>query len=141
MASELKVDKFTGVTTAGSIDVVGEGNSTTTNLQQGLAKHFLKCNASSGTPTAQDSFNNASLTDTGTAQIGINFTNPFSSANFALGGSGSNDYGNTQGKLLVKNSGQTDTTSLSNVIAGKYGGQANGEDRDATSMIHFGDLA
>ena len=39
MASELsKVDKFTGVTTAGSIDVTGEGNSTTTNLQQGLAK-------------------------------------------------------------------------------------------------------
>ena len=39
MASELKVDKFTGVTTAGSIDVTGEGNSTTTNLQQGLAKN------------------------------------------------------------------------------------------------------
>jgi hypothetical protein len=38
MASELKVDKFTGVTTAGSILVTGEGNSTTTNLQQGLAK-------------------------------------------------------------------------------------------------------
>ena len=34
MASELKVDKFTGVTTAGSIDVTGEGNSATTNLQQ-----------------------------------------------------------------------------------------------------------
>ena len=32
MASELKVDKFTGVTTAGSILVTGEGNSTTTSL-------------------------------------------------------------------------------------------------------------
>ncbi len=42
MASELKVDKFTGVTTAGSIDVTGEGNSTTTNLQQGFAKVWLK---------------------------------------------------------------------------------------------------
>ena len=41
MASELKVDKFTGVTTAGSILVTGEGNSTTTNLQQGLLKHGL----------------------------------------------------------------------------------------------------
>ena len=41
MASELKVDKFTGVSTAGSILVTGEGNSTTTNLQQGLAKSFL----------------------------------------------------------------------------------------------------
>ena len=43
MASQLKVDTLTGVTTAGSIVVTGEGNSTTTNLQQGLAKawcHF-----------------------------------------------------------------------------------------------------
>ena len=43
MASELKVDKFTGVTTAGSIDVTGEGNSTTTNLQQGLLKALGRC--------------------------------------------------------------------------------------------------
>ena len=38
MASILKVDTITGVTTAGSIAITGEGNSTTTNLQQGLAK-------------------------------------------------------------------------------------------------------
>jgi hypothetical protein len=38
MASLLKVDSLTGVTTAGSISVTGEGNSTTTNLQQGLIK-------------------------------------------------------------------------------------------------------
>ena len=41
MASELKVDKITGVATAGSIDVTGEGGSTTTNLQQGLKKFGL----------------------------------------------------------------------------------------------------
>ena len=45
MASELKVDKFTGVTTAGSIDVTGEGNSTTTNLQQGLVKFWISHDA------------------------------------------------------------------------------------------------
>ncbi len=55
MASELKVDKFTGVTTAGSIDVTGEGNSTTTNLQQGLCKSWLKMNGSS-TVAVEDSF-------------------------------------------------------------------------------------
>ncbi len=38
--SEIKTDKFTGTTTAGSIVVTGEGNSTTTNLQQGLVKHW-----------------------------------------------------------------------------------------------------
>ena len=41
MASQLKVDTLTGVTTAGSIVVTGEGNSTTTNLQQGLAKCWI----------------------------------------------------------------------------------------------------
>ena len=41
MASQLKVDTLTGVTTAGSIVVTGEGNSTTTNLQQGLAKCWV----------------------------------------------------------------------------------------------------
>ena len=30
MASQLKVDTITGVTTAGSVAVTGEGNSTTT---------------------------------------------------------------------------------------------------------------
>ena len=38
MASTLKINTLTGVSTAGSIAVTGEGNSTTTNLQQGLAK-------------------------------------------------------------------------------------------------------
>ena len=36
----IKTDKLTGKTTAGSISVVGEGNSTTTNLQNGLLKGF-----------------------------------------------------------------------------------------------------
>ena len=44
MASQLKVNTLTGVTTAGSIAVTGEGNSTTTNLQQGLAKAWITFN-------------------------------------------------------------------------------------------------
>jgi hypothetical protein len=82
MASELKVDKFTGVTTAGSIDVVGEGNSTTTNLQQGLAKawvHFTSINPT----TTRDSFNISSLTDTGTGDTTVNVTNAFSNDDYA----------------------------------------------------------
>ena len=42
MASQLKVDTITGVTTAGSVAVTGEGNSTTTNLQQGLNKFWMQ---------------------------------------------------------------------------------------------------
>ena len=45
MASTLKINTLTGVSTAGSIAVTGEGNSTTTNLQQGLAKFWVTIDA------------------------------------------------------------------------------------------------
>jgi len=82
MASQLKVDTITGVTTAGSIAVTGEGNSTTTNLQQGLVKAWANSNAA-GT-TISNSFNVTSLTDTATGQQFFNITNAFSNA--AMGG-------------------------------------------------------
>jgi hypothetical protein len=63
MASELKVDKFTGVTTAGSILVTGEGNSTTTSLQQGLAKVWIAYALNTGSPVVTDSFNVSGTTD------------------------------------------------------------------------------
>ena len=58
MASELEVDKISGTTTAGSIVVTGEGGSTTTNLQQGLAKAFIFSNQA----TAVKSFNMTATT-------------------------------------------------------------------------------
>jgi len=85
MASELKVDKFTGVTTAGSIDVTGEGNSTTTSLQQGLAKVWLQYDQSSST-AIQDSFNVASITDNATGKATTTYTNNMNSTSYAIGG-------------------------------------------------------
>jgi hypothetical protein len=76
MASQLKVDTLTGVTTAGSIAVTGEGNSTTTNLQQGLAKGWAKVNQD--TPAFRGSFNMGSLTDSSTGVYELNFTSIFS---------------------------------------------------------------
>ena len=76
MASQLKVDTITGVTTAGSIAVTGEGNSTTTNLQQGLAKGWAKVNQD--TPAFRGSFNMSSLTDSETGIYELNFTSIFS---------------------------------------------------------------
>ena len=67
MASILKVDTLTGVTTAGSISVTGEGNSTTTNLQQSLVKVWAKFNGSSFGEL--DSFNVSSFTDS----VSVNF--------------------------------------------------------------------
>ena len=82
MASQLKVDTITGVTTAGSIAVTGEGNSTTTNLQQGLAKAWTNTQQASSYST-RDSFNLSSISDGGTGKTGLTFTNAFSSANHA----------------------------------------------------------
>ena len=92
MASELKVEKFTGVSTAGSIDVVGEGNSTTTNLQQGLAKCWATSNTEGS--AVLDSFNLSSLGDTATGKETRNFTNVMSNNDYsavALTGTGDNN--------------------------------------------------
>ena len=83
MASILKVDTITGVATAGSIAITGEGNSTTTNLQQGLAKHWVNFNQTS-TQASRDSFNFSSLTDNGTGDTTVTVTNNFNNANYAL---------------------------------------------------------
>ncbi len=73
MASELKVDKLSGVTSANSIDVTGENSSATTELQPGLVKAFMR------NTSAQDavvkSFNQSSFTDVGTGQMTLTFTN------------------------------------------------------------------
>ena len=87
MASELKVDKITGVATAGAIDVTGEGGSTTTNLQQGLTKVWINFNDGSEADTVRDSFNVTTLTDRGTGLWTLTVTNNF--VNFYYEGSGS----------------------------------------------------
>ena len=85
MASELKVDKFTGVTTAGSILVTGEGNSTTTNLQQGLNKAWFHFDLTA-TAANRGSFNIASLTDNGTGNLTETFTNNMNNVTYATTG-------------------------------------------------------
>ena len=85
MASLLKVDSLTGVTTAGSISVTGEGNSTTTNLQQGLAKSWANFNGE-GTAAILDSMNTASLTDSGTGTFSITFTNAMGNVYYVFTG-------------------------------------------------------
>ena len=79
--SEIKTNKLTGVSTAGSILVTGEGNSTTTNLQQGLAKAWVSMDAGE---TINDSLNTASLTDNATGDHTANWTNALSLANYAV---------------------------------------------------------
>ena len=82
MASQLKVDTLTGVTTAGSIDVTGEGNSTTTNLQQGLAKVWCSYDGS-GTVAIADSFNISGMTDESTGSYILTINSDMSNTTFS----------------------------------------------------------
>ena len=81
MASTLKINTLTGVTTAGSIAVTGEGNSTTTNLQQGLTKAWINLNGT-GTIATRDTFNVSSEDDDGTGLYSYNLTSAMGNSNY-----------------------------------------------------------
>ena len=129
MASQLKVDTITGVTTAGSISVTGEGNSTTTNLQQGLCKAWARLDGT-GTIALADSFNNASTTDNGTGQYFFNFTNAFSNANYAVTIAAAN--------AQVIQSGTNTTSQCKTLIRDS---SSSATDTDPVYNTNVGDLA
>jgi len=137
MASELKVDKFTGVTTAGSILVTGEGNSTTTNLQQGLCKQWIKF--SSANHSTADSFNTTSITDNGTADTTITIANDMASANYSIGALAT-DY-----HVHEKDYNGTDATAtlyrLYTFLVSSTNGSTTANEEDRVYAHIFGDLA
>ena len=90
--STLKANTFTGTTSAGSIVVTGEGGSTTTNLQQGLAKHWVRLDGS-GTVSLLDSFNASGITDGGYGAYTPAFTNNMNNANYSVQLTSSVDHG------------------------------------------------
>jgi hypothetical protein len=80
--SEILTNKLTGTSTAGSILVTGEGNSTTTNLQQGLAKVWINFTGIT-TTASRDSFNVSSLTDDATARTTISISSSMANGNYS----------------------------------------------------------
>ena len=80
-ASEISIDKLKGVTAAGSMLVVAEGGTNTTNLQQGLAKAWVNFDGTAAGAAARGSFNLASMTDSGTGLYVCNLTNAFANTN------------------------------------------------------------
>ena len=127
MASELKVDKFTGITTAGSILVTGEGNSTTTNLQQGLCKAWYDLDET-GTAAIDDNFNCASVTDNGTGAFTIAWTNSMSNTTYAslFGGISQSDIGTTavatgSHSTLTRQGFDSTTIDLDPIYSGIFG--------------------
>jgi hypothetical protein len=133
MTSKLVLDNLAGRTTAGSIAVVGEGNGTTTNLQQGLAKQWAFYNQQ--TPAVGDSFNTGSITDNSTGDYTVNLTNAMSSTNYSATGT-SIDIGS----YYLATTGRV-TFSTSSYELNCCDSGFNVRDPDDASNISFGDLA
>ena len=79
--STLAINTISGQTAANSVVVTGEGGTTTTSLQQGLAKSWVNFNGQ-GTIASRDSYNIASLTDSATGETGINYTSNMGNSNY-----------------------------------------------------------
>ena len=147
MASQLKVDTLTGVTTAGSIVVTGEGNSTTTNLQQGLSKAWLKMDGS-GTAEINDSLNNTSLTDNATGQYTVTIANNMASTTHIVSCESGPDNANINlgawmfGVYCASGSSNAPVVKTSTAVKLRTS-DIGGSHRDIANggVIHTGDLA
>jgi len=140
----LKVANATKLTmnATGQTTIVGEGGTTTTNLQQGLAKQWMRFNHS--TNSVLDSFNVSGTTDNATGHFTQNYTNNMSSANYSRtaasaetsGGPGSDRYcGPARGSSRVN-------TSNSEFVAGDTSDQMGTlRDQGDWSTSALGDLA
>ena len=84
MTSELRVDNLKGSTTGGSINVLGEGTSATTNLQQGLAKVWVNFDGTASGAASRDSLNVSGMTDNATGQYRVTYTNNMSDSEYAV---------------------------------------------------------
>ena len=132
----VKIDTLKGKAAAGSITVQGEGTATT-NLQQGLCKHWISVNMS--TAAVNDSFNAGSITDNGTGDFTNTITNPMTNAHYA----------NTIGSLYVAAWGQiaffrtntARTTALYRTGSVNYHNNGNATDSTQFDTSIDGDLA
>ena len=126
------------VDSSGQVTIRGESSATTTNLQQGLCKHWIQHNDG---VVIDDSFNNTSLTDNGTGDYTATIANDFNNTTYAKaitvggtsGGAGDDCYGGN--------------SSIATGSYGMYAREAAGSNNDdrkdsqLSSMIAFGDLA
>ena len=134
--STVKTNTLTGTTTAGSISVTGEGNSTTTNLQQGLAKTWNTLDGT-GTIGILDSLNIASVTDRATGRYTHTFTANMGNTNYcSTNGSSRNGLFSTtvegdSSYEAATGSVPTASTNASNAFT----------DTDAVMIALLGDLA
>ena len=127
------------VSSAGQITAQGE-NTNTTNLQQGLAKVWIKID---GTQSAgsmpQDSFNVTNMTDTNTGRHIINYTNNMNAVHYSFTGMARQD--GSDDRAIIISQEEDDGTDTSNLpITTQNDGGSYVDTAGACVTIH-GDLA
>jgi len=137
----LKTDKLTGKTTAGSISVVGEGNSTTTNLQQGLCKGWALTDFAAA--QNDDSFNVSAYTDYAAGYGQLSWNNDFANANYAVAQacSGSDTNPNAIPGSNGNSSKGTGTIRINTMDSSTGDPRANMIDYAEFGTVAMGDLA
>ena len=135
--NNVKVNQLSGIDTAGSITVQGEGTATT-NLQQGLTKAFCSIELDD---TVQDSFNATTFTDNGTGDITHTFSSAMASKEHVT--VGFNVRNNTGGTAWCGGYGNSSDTSYTTTTARIYHLNAANvpEDQRRNMMTTTGDLA
>ena len=133
--NNVNINQLSGIDTAGSITVQGEGFHTT-NLQQGLVKAWANFDES-GTAAIRDNFNVTDLTDNGTGYFTVNLTNAMGSDDYVrIGNAGENaDTGGNRVlglRLPATNSFNINTRNSTN---------GNLSDTQDTCVAVLGDLA
>jgi len=137
--SEIKTDKLTGTSTAGSILVTGEGNSTTTNLQQGLAKVWSNLNGTS-TIAERDNFNISGYTDNGgNGDYTHSYTNSLGNTNYCYLLTADFQSGTARNANIGIDTSAQATGSMRIHTYGLSTG--NADDFEVINMAVFGDLA
>ena len=133
--SDLKVNSITGVGSGGCTGTVAsDGGAVTTDLQQGLGKVWASFDGSGS--GFLDSFNCGSLTDHGTGDHVVNYTNAMSNDDYAH----PFHFGGTSGVGMIRTGGRGVNTGNISMV-GTNADQSSAQDVTASGVAVLGDLA
>jgi|TARA_R100000482_G_C5064715_1_gene118707 hypothetical protein len=124
-------------------DASGGNASTAEQINQGRVKVWVNFDGS-GTISIRDSFNVSSVTDEGTGQYEINFSNALGNANYAVATSGFNTL-NSDGGWVATSAGTSEWASNADIsttrvrIASFVSTSGQHQDGDAFGIIICGD--
>ena len=137
--STILVNTLTGTSTAGSIAVTGEGNSTTTSLQSGLTKAWVNFNGS-GNVAIRDSYNVSSLADSDVGIYTLSWSNNFANDDYSNAGTaGQNSNALITVSCAIDTTAPTTSASLYNT---NYENGSSGRfDSNQVTIQVSGDLA